>query len=53
MQCAATQNKWAHTYILYPRSLLVNIRVEPLVIAPLVGFGQLEKVPKSTADFML
>ena len=24
--------------------LLVNIRVEPFIVAPLVGFGQLQKV---------
>ena len=43
-----------HIYpILYPRSLLVNVGVEPLIVAPLVGFGQLEKVSKSAADFML
>ena len=33
--------------------LLVNIRVEPLVVAPLVGLGQLQEVAQSTAHLML
>ena len=33
--------------------LLVNVRVEPLVVAPLVGLGQLQEVAQSTAHLML
>ena len=32
---------------------LVNVRVEPLIVAPLVGLGQLQEVAQSTAHLML
>ena len=34
-------------------NLLINVRIEPLIVAPLVGLGQFEQVPEPTAHRVL
>ena len=34
-------------------NLLINVRVEPLIVTPLVGLGQFEQVPEPTAHRVL